>query len=252
MTENEEPSKPTHLSIHFPLTGQDNYVMWRYRMVILLNANSMWTNSEGTPSGDLDVEKGKPTDTAKTINCILTNVNPGLFSLLVNSRNASSAWEKLKVEFFGSSAPNKLRYVREAAAIKFPVNLTTTSLNKTFSRSEDITRNLIAAANGPDIKISDLVALLTIAALPPQFNNVRAVIEKDLELFIGKEDEFSKLLNLEKIKQRVSSEMTTQEAQTPASTVLLTDTAKCSHGRTKSSCWTCDPKKIPTPEVQSK
>ena len=174
-------------------------------------------------------------------------MDPSLYSLVMNNRSAVKAWERLKKEYHGESVPKKLRNIKEAASVNFTGELTINTLKGKLSRAETIITNLLAADSKVDnIKYSHLVALLLIAALPPSLNNVRIILEKDLENCDNDSNKMDKLLSIESIGHRLLNEVETQLAQSGKVTAsALQVTANCQHKRPKDTCWTCDPSKAP-------
>lgn len=94
------------------------------------------------------------------------------------SQNGSGSVDVPSEEICWFSTSKKLKYVKELTSFQFQPG----QIEKEFLRIKGLARNLKASCgNQTSIKIDELVNVIVLAALPPEFNNVRSLIEKKLE-----------------------------------------------------------------------
>ncbi|EPZ35356.1 hypothetical protein O9G_000752 [Rozella allomycis CSF55] len=184
-------------------------------MKLLLKAHQLWDNKQDSPK----------TENTHAHHAIVNNLDKTLIHLVLDTVDASDAWERLKSQY------------KKLIAHDFAIG----TLEDGFNRVATLERNLTASNGSDSIKITDLTVLIGISSLPSHFNNVRSIIEKDIE------NEEAEALTLENVRNRVLREHELQnvrEKKVDHSSFLAK--RQCEHHRESSSCWKFHPEKAPT------
>ncbi|EPZ31198.1 hypothetical protein O9G_004759 [Rozella allomycis CSF55] len=148
------PAPRTHvttLTIGCPLKGQENFEEWACQMKVLLKAHQLWDNKQDSPK----------TENTHAHHAIVNNLDKTLIHLVLDTVDASDAWERLKSQYKSESVPRKLKFIQELIAHDFAIG----TLEDGFNRVATLERNLTASNGSDSIKITDLTFLIGVSAI---------------------------------------------------------------------------------------
>jgi hypothetical protein len=224
------------LQINFPLTGQETYAYWSFKMVLMLKANALWNSTFSCPLESDLVMHG-----------IVSNASEPIAKLLMDQETAVGSWNLLKLKFAGESVVQQIQSLKSLVGFSFSSN--PSQLQADLAALKEHGRSLTAACGSKcneSIKIANLITLVTLAALPTQYSAVRAVIENEADK-CGTLIEFS-ALESKLLREQQSLGLRSDVKMDTAMFSAKSATPKCPHGRTvtqASPCWKCNPELRP-------
>lgn len=214
----------------------NNYNLWNFQMKsLLVDQSCVLTDAEPVPGcHPLRLDDANPRSSL----CIIQNCSQEINVNLMQYTTANEMWDFLYQTYSGQNSARKLTGIKKLATLKYAPG----SLEENLNRMQIILADTITAAGSQSIDLSELAITMFLDCLPTRFSSVRTFIETQ-----------DKPMKLPEIRVQLIADSQRQKARENHSDFagMATETSvlKCSHGRRKDRCWTCDPSKHPSQAI---